>query len=538
MVIIADHVALLKKQAAERHNISTERCHIGHVILEGMLQYPDTIHQIDAVTQKQETNISVANRTKRLATAMRNYGLKVNDNIIVMGNNHLDLCIPYFACHFNGYALCAVDPIMTAEDLQTLFHYVSPEMVFCSKDKVEDTKNALSKNNLETPIVVFDDKENDLEAFVKKHNGTEEQFCLPDFDHSKTIAWLMLTSGTTGLPKVAVIPFDTLLSGLCCWWVQFTDDMDYALAMATIQWMSSLIIFSSTCLMNFTRVQLSVPITPQLLIHVINKYKPKACAWTPYLLGQFLRAAGDLCDLSSFKYIAIGGSSIEKPLFDQFSAKCGAYLYLVYGMTELLVPVFEYNRTTPFGSTGKPMDKFQYRLVAEDGSTVTKPNEDGELWLKGDAFFKGYFNNPEETRKIINDDGWIMTGDIFYKTEDNYYHFVERKRLLIKYCGFWISPLQLEDVIKQHPAVAEVCVVGIPDKETTETPVAIIQKKNGCQVEASEIFKLVREKMPDVKQLHGGLYFLDSLPQTPSGKVHRAKLKEMTITATRIMPTQ
>ncbi|KAI5644076.1 AMP-binding enzyme domain-containing protein [Phthorimaea operculella] len=535
-IFIRDRVAELRTKAADRYHITEDECHIGHIVLESMLERPDDVHQIDGATGKSETNISVANRSRRLASAMTKSGLKVGDHVVIIGNNHLNLCIPYFACHYNGYSMCAVDPMITLPDLTSLFHYINPKMVFCPHSKQEDVYQALDKNKKKACVHPFGEDPQDLEKFIKEHNGTKVVFKPTILDQKKTTCWLMMTSGTTGLPKVAIIPYETLLNGLCAWWSQFTEHWEVTLAMATIQWMSSLIFFVSAPLMKNIRLQSSANMTPQLLVGLINKYKPGATAWTPYLLGQFLQAAKDVVDLSSFKYIAIGGSAIEKDLYDSFSEKCSAYLYLVYGMTELLVPVFEFNKNTPFGSVGKPYPHFEYKIIGDRGQLLDKPNETGELWIKGDAFFKGYYNNPQETEKLLTSDGWLKTGDIFYRTEDDYYYFVERKRLLIKYTGFWISPLQLEEVINRHPDVNTSCVVGIPDRQTTETPVAAVVKKAGSSVTAQDIFDLIKKEMPEIKQVHGGLFFVDKLPETPSGKLHRAKIKDLALVAEKTYP--
>ncbi|XP_059062169.1 luciferin 4-monooxygenase-like [Achroia grisella] len=534
-VHISKRIKELRLRSAQKYNIFPEKCHIGHLVLQGMLEQPDMLNQIDAATGTSETNLSVATRSMRLASAMSNYGLQPGDAVVVMGPNHLDIAVPYYACHFHGFSMCGMDPNITLADLKELFPYINPKMVFCQTNNVKHVKEAFIRNNQEGKIVIFDDESDNLENFIKAYNGTEIGFRPNEFNQSKIAAWLMLTSGTTGLPKVAIIPYDTVLNGIRCWWTPFTDPLELTLTMSTFQWLSSLVLFISGPLRLYTRLQMSVPLTPQLLIVTINKYKPHVTAWTPYLLGQFLHGTEKICDLTCFKYILISGSTVEKPLLDLMKSRTNAFLYLVYGMTELLVPGFNYTRSTPLGSVGKPFEYNEYRLVDDNGFNIEKPFKSGELWIKGNSFFKGYLNNLEETRKMLTEDGWLKTGDIFYKDNDNNYYFVERKRLLIKSAGHFISPLQLENIIKKHPAVAEVCVVGIPDEFLTEVPVAAIVKKNGQQINPQEIFNLIKEELPDTRQLHGGFFYAPGIPVTASGKMHRVKVKEMAFGAHRIL---
>ncbi|KAG6448548.1 hypothetical protein O3G_MSEX005588 [Manduca sexta] len=533
---INKRATFLKLKAAQRLNIAPEKCHIGHLLLQGMLEDPNGLNQIDGTTDTHETNISVALRTSRLASAMTNSGMEPGDPVIVSGHNHLDLAIPFFASHFNGYPFCGIDPMVTEADLTSLFPYIKPKIIFCEKANIQKVKNALAGSKIQVQIVVFDDPTCDLEHYVKENKGTDHNYRPAEFDHSKIAAWLMLTSGTTGQPKVAIIPFDTLLNGVCCWWTPFTEGIEITMAMRSLHWVSALLFFVSGPLVGYTRLQTSVPITPQSLIQLINKYKPSVTAWTPYLLSQFLVAAENICDLSCFKYIVIGGSAIEKPLYERFSKKCGAFLYLVYGMTELLVPVFDFDENTPFGSTGTPSTKYQFKLVDNDNQVVDQPLKTGELWIKGDAFFKGYLNNPEETKTIYTDDGWFKTGDMFYRDEKNYYYFVERKKLIIKHYGFHIAPLRLEEVIKSHPGVLQACVVSVPDPDCVELPVAAILKKNGMNVDPQEIFSLLKKELPDLNKFRSGLFFVESFPVTPSDKVHRSKVKEMALSTRLITP--
>ncbi|XP_075971110.1 luciferin 4-monooxygenase-like [Anticarsia gemmatalis] len=524
---INERVRTLRRNAAARWKIKERDCHVGHLVLQAMLQEPDLINQIDGATGEQETNLSVATRTAKLASAMVKYGLKPGDSVLLLGKSHLDICIPYFACHVGGYAMCSVDT-SGAGDLHKIWPYVQPKMIFCQKSDESIIRETIATNGEKCELVIFDDKENDLEAFIKKHGGTDVNYRPAVFDQSKITAWLMLTSGTTGLPKVAIIPFDTLLNGLICWWTPFPKKINITMVVATLQWMSALIFYISGPLKVYTRLQSSAPPSPQALIGAINKYKPCATSFTPYLLGRFLVAAENVCDLSCFKFIIIGGSAIEKPLLDRFRTKCSAQITVVYGMTELLVPVFEYNDQTPFGASGKPFhDRYDYRIVDDNGQIVDKPNQTGELWIKGNDFFKGYRNNPEETKLLLTDDGWVMTGDIFYRDDQDYYFFVERKKLVIKQYTSLIFPLEVEEVLKRHPKVSEVCVVNLPDPECIELAVAAVQLAENEKVEAKELYEIIDQNILLGRQLKIAFFFVESFPVTPSGKLHRAKVKEI-----------
>ncbi|KAJ2946917.1 hypothetical protein O0L34_g16258 [Tuta absoluta] len=528
----------LQKQAAARHGIKPEQCHVGHYILEGLLDKPMLINQIDAATDTQESNISVALRSMRVASAMHNYGLVPGDRVAIIARGQLDMAIPFYACHFMGYTICTMDPDLEVGDMKRLYAKIEPKITFTIEYSASKNEEALKANNLEAKVVVFYDKGNDLEAFIQMYKGTEINFSpAVGFNTAETTAWLMLTSGTTGTPKAAIIPYDHVLNAAIVWW-EGHFDIKSNMILTSLQWLTSLVYTMSAPIKQFTKIQSSERIGPELLIRMINKYKPEATAWTPFLLARFVLGPRNICDLSCLKHILVGGGNVEKQIVDEFKKICPARLYLAYGMTEIVIPIFQVQlANTPFKSSGKAfLERYQYRLIDENGKDVTEPNKNGELWVKGYGFFTGYLKDEEEQKKILNEDGWVMTGDIFCRDENHFYFFVERKKLLIRYMGTFVSPLEIEEVIKRHPGVAEACVVSIPNPTTMELSCAVIMKKNGTNIDPNEIFDVVNSALPDKKQLHGGMLFVDSFPTTVSAKINRSKVAQMALTAPKILP--
>ncbi|VVC92584.1 unnamed protein product, partial [Leptidea sinapis] len=116
---------------------------------------------------------------------------------------------------------------------------------------------------------------------------------------------------------------------------------------------------------------------------------------------------------------------------------------------------------------------------------------------------------------------------MFYRDENWNFFFCERLKLLLKYKSYQISPVELENVIRKHPAVLDVAVTGLPDPECGELPVACVVRRPGYDVNDNEIINLVQENLSESKQLRGGVLFMNEIPMTASTKVHRRKLKEI-----------
>ncbi|GAB0089390.1 hypothetical protein DMENIID0001_039210 [Sergentomyia squamirostris] len=153
--------------------------------------------------------------------------------------------------------------------------------------------------------------------------------------------------------------------------------------------------------------------------------------------------------------------------------------------------------------------------------------EEGEICVKTANVMIGYLKNEEATLELIDKDGWYHSGDVGYFDQDGFLHHLGRKKDCLKYKNYNIAPGDIEQIIEKHPAVAQVVVVGVPDPIFVDLPAAAIVKKTGCNVTEEEIIKLVEDNVMDAKRLRGGVYFMDSLPITPSGKIRKLNVKNV-----------
>ena len=177
------------------------------------------------------------------------------------------------------------------------------------------------------------------------------------------------------------------------------------------------------------------------------------------------------------------------------------------------------------GSIGSPLSRTQAKIVDLSTGEALGPNQRGELCVKGPQMMKGYLNNPEATGEIIDSSGWLHTGDIAYYDADKHFFIVDRLKELIKVKAAQVSPSELENVIRLHPAVADVAVIGIPDDYAGELPRAFVVKKAGALLTQQELNHFVDPKVAPHKKLKGGVQFVDSIPKSNTGKILRRELK-------------
>jgi 4-coumarate--CoA ligase len=142
-------------------------------------------------------------------------------------------------------------------------------------------------------------------------------------------------------------------------------------------------------------------------------------------------------------------------------------------------------------------------------------------------YFQGYYNRPEATRDSMDSDDFVKTGDIGYVNEQGFVYVIDRKKDIFKYCGHHINPSEIENVILTLDEVEFVSVVGIPNVETYNLPAAVIKLKEGSILKESDVIEFATGKLPEYKQLHGGVYFVNEMPATKNDKILKREAKEI-----------
>ncbi|XP_059049599.1 luciferin 4-monooxygenase-like [Achroia grisella] len=517
---------------------TNDRFHLGKVMLQSFKDDPDFVMMIDGATGESITYGEVLEKTVRCAISFKSMGLQTGDVIILMAPNHVDVAIPFYAAFYLGVIVAPIDRTLGISELQGTFSIDKPKLIFCQSEKTPDIQFALNELDMDTKIVTFD-KVDDLcsfSEFLEEYGDDSpiEDFKPNDFDPEETVALLVATSGTTGLPKAAAVTQKNLSITspyLWCRYYKFPTPTRMALVGSPLQWLTAIMHFIISPMLKYTRLQTSQQLTQEHAYHLINTYRPTHSIFSPTLMTTLIKPGDrEQCDFTSFENILLGGSAVPQELIDEMKAISPDTEVLdVYGMSELTNIAFNGDNAPP-GSCGKPLGCFQYRLVnSETNEDILEPNIRGELWMKGPGIFQGYYNNPEATAEVFTEDRWFKTGDLFYRDENWNFFFVERIKLLLKYKSNQISPVEVEGVIRQHPGVMDVAVTGIPDPECGDLPVACILRRPGYDVTADDIKDLVKESLSDAKQLRGGVIFVSAIPMTASTKVHRRKLKEMAL---------
>lgn len=176
-------------------------------------------------------------------------------------------------------------------------------------------------------------------------------------------------------------------------------------------------------------------------------------------------------------------------------------------------------------SVGPPISDTVEKVLSVDDDRELGPGETGELLIRGPQIMRGYWNRPEDTAETITQDGWLRTGDIGQFDDEGYVYIVDRKKELIKYKGYQVPPAELEALLMEHPAVADVAVIPKPDQAGGEIPKAFVVLKPTEEATGDEIMEWVAERVAPYKKVRE-LEFVDTIPKSLSGKILRRELVE------------
>ena len=340
-------------------------------------------------------------------------------------------------------------------------------------------------------------------------------------------AVVLYTSGTTGRPKGAELTHSNLINNVE---VSAADLFQLGPDDLIFGGLPLFHAFGQTCTLNAAIMTgASLTVLPRFdaakALGILADQRVTIFAGVPTMFSALLHVPDRSdYDVSALRLCISGGAAMPVEVLRQFEDAFDCIVLEGYGLSETS-PVASFNhpgRERKPGSIGTPIRGVEMRVVDASGAEVPQ-GEVGEIAIRGHNIMKGYLNKPEATAEAVSADGWFRTGDIGRVDEDGYYYIVDRKKDLIIRGGYNIYPREIEEVLYEHPEVAEAAVVGMPHPELGEEVGAAVALKPGATVTPDELRGYVKSQVAAYKYPRR-VWIVDALPKGPTGKILKSEI--------------
>lgn len=343
------------------------------------------------------------------------------------------------------------------------------------------------------------------------------------------IAVLIFTSGTAGSPKAAMLThanLDVNIRQILAHDPRAITADNVVLGVTPLYHIFGLNVVLGASLANGAAVVLIERFDPLSALESIVKHGVTDVSGPPTMWASWVGLPDVPDDVLSHVRTAVSGAArLPRSVAESVQSRFGITIREGYGLTEASPVVTASTGTdAPFGSIGIPVPGLEVRLVDEDG-VDTYIGDPGEIWVRGPNVFRGYWDDPDATSNVVDDAGWLHTGDIAIVDDSGYLSLVDRRKDLIIVSGFNVYPLEVEEVLESHEGVREATVIGVPHPHSGESVLAYVVLEPGWTLDEESLIRysaarLARYKCPKK------IWFVDAIPQDLGGKVLRRMLRE------------
>ena len=509
---------------------------------------------------------------ERFASALVDLGVQKGDRVSIHLVNCPQFAIAYYGIMRIGAVFTPLSPLLSPREftyqlndcraetlitLDLLYPGMASAIPQTGVKRVITTSIADCFNPITAPLKPLE-KMNvpdtiDMAPLLKKYQPFTGQV---DIDTANDVAHLAYTGGTTGLSKgvvlthanveANVLQFGNWGSGAVVqekdgvWEAIYPDSVDPSAlpiqrdketsiivvpwfhAMGTVGYLNAQIFMGSTMVV--------LPrFDPKEYMDTIVKYKATYIGGAPQLYIPMINHPDfEKYDLSQVKFAGSGAAPLPVAIIEKLTGAFGVeYISEGYGLTECTMGA----TMTPLnaagarvGSVGLPVFDTEIKIVEVATGNELPPGQEGEVLIKGPQVMKGYYNKPEATAEVLKD-GWLHTGDIGKMDGDGYLFITDRLKDMIIYKGYNVYPRELEEILFRHPAVEQCAVVGKPDSDAGEIPVAFLKLAPGQEVSREELMQFLNTEVAAYKKIRD-VIFVKEIPISGAGKVLKRELRE------------
>ena len=437
--------------------------------------------------------------------------------------NSINYAVAYFSILLAGRIVVPIDTKARAPEVRSTLQYCEIDYIVTSQQEKELLLNLLSQYPHKVVVLCIDTKE---ETVLNECFPSVPKSGLPVMEGTPhDVAIMLHTSGTTSNPKRVMLTHNNLIKNVesNVKSLNLTADDKVLIALPMYFGYCNTAQFLTHIYLGGSMVILEGLFLPKLFFKTVESEKVTNFTGVPSMLLMLLdyRYAHNY-DISSLRFICFGGGKMPVEHLKALISKFNTVSFVqTYGQTEAaprLTALLSEDALRKVGSVGKPIPHVKIKIVDEDGNEVPN-NVMGEIVVQGENVMKGYYKAEAITAQTIVN-GWLHTGDLGYLDDEQFLYLVGRKKNMLISGGINVYPEEIEEILLQHPAVKEVCIVGKDHDLLGEIPVARVVLKEDSAVNEDELREYCVANLSSYK-VPKEFEFYESLPKTYNGKIRR-----------------
>ena len=457
----------------------------------------------------------------RMSTLLGSLGVEPGDRVGLMLPNVPAFPIAFYGALAAGAVVVPMNPLLKSREVSYYLGDSGAKAVIAWDAAAGEAAKGAADAGAQMIAAETPDLSGLLEA-MSAAPGSSDRGDLDD-------AVILYTSGTTGRPKGAELTHAGLVANAE---ISSRTLFDVAPDDVIMGCLPLFHVFGLTCGLNVSvasaaTLTLLPRFDPAKALDIIQRDRVTIFEGVPTMYAAMLHLPdADPAKAATLQLCASGGAAMPVEILRGFEEKFGCTVLEGYGLSETS-PVASFNHPRKVrkpGSIGTPIEGVEMRLIDDDWNTVPA-GDIGEIAIRGHNVMKGYWNKPEATAETMRD-GWFRTGDMARVDDDGYYFIVDRKKDLIIRGGYNVYPREIEEVLHEHPAVAEVAVIGIPDATLGEEVGAAVALKPGASATPEELRSWARDRVAAYKYPRR-VWLVDALPKGPTGKILRREVRPL-----------
>jgi long-chain acyl-CoA synthetase len=483
-------------------------------------------------------------------------GMAKGDRIAIMMPNVLQYPIAVFGALRAGLIVVNTNPLYTARELKHQLKDSGAKAILIMENFASVLEAVVDDTDVEHVILTsMGDMMSPLKGMImnfvlRKIKKMVPGYSLPDAVQFKSVlsqgagktldepelthedlAFLQYTGGTTGVSKGAMLSHGNMVANMqqsSAWLGELASPGKETIITALPLY--HIFALTANCLvflkLGGRNVLITNPRDMPGFVKELGKEKFTAITGVNTLFNGLLNTPGFAeLDFSPLRLTLGGGMAVQRAVAERWKKTTGVPLIEAYGLTETSpaacinpMDLKDYN-----GSIGLPISSTECKVIDEEGH-AQPVGETGELCVRGPQVMQGYWQRPEETAKVLSEDGWLRTGDMARMDEEGYFYIVDRKKDMILVSGFNVYPNEIEDIVADHPKVLEVGAIGAPDEKSGEVVKVVVVRKD-ASLTVKELREHCRKELTGYK-VPKYVEFVDELPKTNVGKILRRELRD------------